>query len=70
MPKFHFPITDGTTLPDPTGIELKDDEAARKHAESIASEVSSLGHKKQRNVVAEREDGTEVHKAPVPKDQA
>jgi hypothetical protein len=67
MPRFHFPIVDGTTLHDPVGTELKDDEAARKHAESIARHVSNIGHKKQRNVLAEREDGSEVHKAPVQK---
>lgn len=68
MPRFHFPIVDGTTLRDPVGIELKNDDEAKRHAESVAHHVSNLGHQKQRNVLAEREDGTEVHKAPVRKD--
>jgi hypothetical protein len=52
----------------PRRPSLKDDEEAKKHAESIARHVSNIGHEKQRNVLAEREDGTEVHKAPVHKD--
>jgi len=29
MPRFYFPIIDGTRLDDPTGIELPDTDAAK-----------------------------------------
>jgi hypothetical protein len=65
MPKFHFPIVDGTRLEDPVGANLAGDKEAAKHAEDIARHVSNLGHKKQRHVLAIDEAGTEVHKADV-----
>ena len=65
MPKFHFPIVDGTRLDDPVGVELPNKARAAEHAETIARHMSNLGHKTQRNVVALDDEGLEVHKAPV-----
>lgn len=65
MPRFHFPIVDGTRLDDPVGIELPNAEGARQHAENIARHLPDLG--KDRNVLAIGEDGEEVHKVPVSK---
>jgi hypothetical protein len=65
MPRYHFPIVDGTRLEDPVGIDLKDDTEAGKHADAIARHVSDIGHKKPRNVIAIDDDGAEVHKSPV-----
>lgn len=37
MPRFYFPIIDGTRLDDPTGIEFPDADAAKEHARRIAT---------------------------------
>ena len=68
MPRFHFPIVDGTRLEDPVGIELTDNHAARQQAERIAKHVSNVGHRTQRKVLAIDETGEEIHKAPVTKE--
>lgn len=62
MPRFHFPIIDGTRLDDPLGIELPDAEEARKHAHRIASNMPT---KNVRHVSVIDENGEEVHKVPV-----
>lgn len=69
MPRFHFPIVNGHRLEDPVGVDLPDDDAARKHAKTIARHVADSGSKKPRNVVAEDERGAQVGKAAVQKDQ-
>jgi hypothetical protein len=65
MPRFHFPIVDGTRLDDPVGVVLSNKTKAAEHAETIARHVSNLGHKKRRNVLALDEEGREVHKVAV-----
>ena len=40
MPRFHFEIVDGYTLPDPSGMELPTDEAAKKVVREIAKQIS------------------------------
>jgi len=65
MPRFHFPIVDGTTLNDPVGIELPTAERAKQHAENIARHLLDLG--KDRNVLAIGEDGDEIHRVAVNK---
>jgi hypothetical protein len=51
MPKYHFPIVDGVTLPDPVGIDLKNGEQAKSHAKSIAKHLAMVDLKHERNVV-------------------
>jgi len=65
MPRFYFPIIDGTKLEDPVGVELPNTDGARQHAENIARHLLHLG--KDRNVLAIGEDGEEVHHVPVKK---
>lgn len=67
MPRYHFPIVDGTKLVDPVGLELLNQEQAKKHAEVIARHVA-LVSPKPRNVVVEDEQGTEIHIEPVKPD--
>jgi hypothetical protein len=67
MPRFHFPIVDGTKLDDPFGIDLPNTEQARRHAENIARHLAGLN--KERIVIAINEDGDEVHKVRVEADK-
>jgi hypothetical protein len=67
MPKYHFPIVDGTKLPDPTGVTLRDDEEAKQHARLIARTVGAAGIKADRSVVAVDDENNEVHREVVPK---
>lgn len=70
MPKYHFPIVDGTKLEDPVGIELPDTAAARQHAERVAEYVESTRPRKPRTVIAVDDSGEELHRAPVkPREQ-
>jgi len=62
MPRFHFPIIDGTRLEDPVGIDLKDADHAKQHAESIARQMPTT---KPRHVVAEDANGKEIHRVPI-----
>ncbi|MGM4896082.1 DUF6894 family protein [Tardiphaga robiniae] len=39
MPRYHFPSVDGTKLVDPVGLELQNDEQAKRQAELIAKHV-------------------------------
>ena len=70
MPKYHFPIVDGTKLPDPTGVSLRNDEEAKDHAQLIARTVGAAGIKADRSVVAIDDEGKEVHRERVPKPPA
>lgn len=62
MPRFYFPIIDGTRLDDPTGVEVPDVEAARRHAQLIATHM--LTHHR-RHVIVVDEDGNELHRVSV-----
>lgn len=62
MPKFYFPIIDGTKLDDPVGIDLPDHEAARKHADLIALHMPRT-HDRHVSVVDEA--GEELHRVAV-----
>jgi hypothetical protein len=64
MPRFHFPIVDGTKLPDPTGLELRDAAEAKAHSETIAKHLSLIG-KHSREVVVVDHHGDEIHRTPV-----
>ena len=67
MPKYHFPIVDGTKLPDPNGVTLRNDEEAKQHARLIARTVGAAGIKADRSVVAVDDENNEVHRVLVPK---
>ncbi|MGM4923213.1 DUF6894 family protein [Tardiphaga sp. 804_B3_N1_9] len=64
MPKYYFPIVDGTKLVDPVGLELQNEEQAKRQAELIAKYVALTGAK-ARHIVVEDGEGTEIHKEPV-----
>jgi hypothetical protein len=68
MPKFHFPIVDGVTLPDPVGIDLENSDQAKSHAKNIARHIALADPKRQRNVVVMDEDGEEVDRVSVRSD--
>jgi hypothetical protein len=68
MPKFHFPIVDGTKLTDPVGLELRDLDQAKTQAELIARHIA-LTHGKPRSVLIEDESGVEIHKQAVRPDK-
>lgn len=61
MPRYHFPIIDGTRLDDSVGIEFPDEDAARKHADTIAAHMPPS----DRRVLVENSDGEEVHSVSV-----
>lgn len=62
MPRFYFPIIDGTRLDDPAGIEFPDADAAKEHAHRIAQQMPT---KNKRHVSVEDQDGNELHKVSV-----
>lgn len=64
MPRFHFPIIDGTRLEDPVGIEFPDADAARAHAEAIAKHMPT---NKERHITVVNDAGDEVHQISVHK---
>lgn len=65
MPKFHFPIVDGVRLEDPAGLELANEDQAKKQAESIARHIALTNRKTDRNVVVESDNGREINRVPV-----
>jgi hypothetical protein len=66
MPKFHFEIVDGYTLPDPSGMDLPTEEAARKVAREIAKQISiDVEDDGLKDVVVKTDNGTEIYKAPI-----
>ena len=70
MPKYHFPIVDGTKLSDPTGVSLRNDKEAKDHARLIARTVGAAGIKADCSVIAIDDEGNEVHRERVPKPPA
>ena len=41
MPRHHFAIVNGITVPDPEGIELPDEARARSYAENVARRLKA-----------------------------
>jgi hypothetical protein len=69
MPRFHFEIVDGYTLPDPSGMELPTEHAAKKLAREIAKQISvDVEDESLKDVVVKTEDGEEIYKAPIKSD--
>jgi len=66
MPKFHFDIVDGYTLPDPSGMDLPTEEAAKTLANDIAKQISiDVEGEGLKDVVVKAEDGKEIYKAAI-----
>lgn len=66
MPRFHFEIVDGYTLPDPSGMELPTDEAAKKVAREIAKQISFDNDDPGfTDVVVKNGNGEEIYKTPI-----
>jgi hypothetical protein len=40
MPRYHFELTNGHRLPDPTGLECNSDQDARSKADLIACQIA------------------------------
>jgi hypothetical protein len=70
MSKFHFEIVvGGHTLPDPAGMELPTEQAAKKLAREIAKQISvDVEDEGLKDVVVKTEDGKEIYKAPIKSD--
>ena len=69
MPKFHFEIVDGHTLHDPSGMELPNDEAAKKVAREVAQHISiDIDDPDLTDVVVKNGDGEEIYRAPIKSD--
>jgi uncharacterized protein DUF6894 len=69
MPRFHFEIVDGYTLPDPSGMELPTEQAAEKLAREIAKQISDdIEDEGFKDVVVKTEGGKEIYKAPIKSD--
>lgn len=69
MPKFHFEIVDGYTLPDPSGLELPTEHAAKKVAHEMAKQISvDIEDASFTDVVVKTEDGKEIYKTPIKSD--
>jgi hypothetical protein len=65
MPRFHFNIVDGVTVPDPVGMDCTQDQA-KQVAESIARQIAiEVGTRHKRKVVVVDEEGSKIHEEPV-----
>jgi len=66
MPKYHFEIADGITLPDPVGTDCRNDEHARREAQAIAVQIArDLGDRELRSVVVVDDEGEELYRVPI-----
>ncbi len=66
MPRFHFEIVDGYTLPDPSGMELPTEQAAQRLAREIAKQISiDVDDESLKDVIVKTDDGKEIYKAPI-----
>ena len=66
MPRFHFEIVDGHTLPDPTGLELPTEQAAKQAAHAIAKQIAiDVEDENLKEVVVKTDDGRKIYKAPI-----
>ncbi len=66
MPRFHFEVVDGYTLPDPSGMELPTEQAAQRLAREIAKQISiDVDDESLKDVIVKTDDGKEIYKAPI-----
>ena len=57
MPRYHFHLVDGYQISDVKGMELANDDAARRHAEDLARSAFGEHH---RAIRVMRDDGHEL----------
>lgn len=66
MPKFHFEIADGYVVPDPSGMELPSEQAAKDVANKMAKQISiDVKSNAFNEVVVKTDDGREIYRAPI-----
>ncbi|MEA2881283.1 MAG: hypothetical protein QOH32_502 [Bradyrhizobium sp.] len=66
MPRYFFDVIDGHRLPDPAGLECRDDEEATAHARTIARQIAvDAPGSSQRHIVVINDDREEVGAVPV-----
>jgi hypothetical protein len=66
MPRYFFDVIDGHRLPDPAGLECRDDEEATAHARTIAHQIATdAPTSSQRHIVVINDDREEVGAVPV-----
>jgi len=62
MPRYHFHLVDGYQLSDVKGVDLPNDEAARRHAEELSR--SAFGDQ-YRAIRVIGENGKEISRIPL-----
>jgi hypothetical protein len=65
MPRYHFELTNGHRLPDPTGLECETEHDAKSKADLIARRIADETGSNGRFVRVVDDDGAEIYKAPV-----
>jgi hypothetical protein len=66
MPRYFFDVIDGHRLPDPAGLECRDDEEATAHARTIARQIAAdAPGSAQRHIMVINDDREEVGAVPV-----
>ena len=69
MPRYFFDVIDGHRLPDPAGLECRDDAEATAHARTIARQIATdAPGSAQRHIVVINDDRQEVGAVPVAAD--
>jgi len=66
MPRYFFDVIDGHRLPDPAGLECRDDAEATAHARTIARQIATdAPGSSLRHIVVINDDRQEVGAVPV-----
>lgn len=66
MPKFHFEIADGFILEDPAGMELADEQDAKRLADEMAKRIAlDVDDQALKHIVVKTDDGDVVHTTPI-----
>ncbi len=66
MPRYFFDVIDGHRLPDPAGLECRDDAEATAYARTIARQIATdAPGSSRRHIVVVNDDRQEVGAVPV-----
>ena len=65
MPRYHFELANGHRIPDPLGLDCKNDEDAIAKAHHIADAIATEVGKTSRCLVVVDEEGNELGKVPI-----
>jgi hypothetical protein len=66
MPRFHFELTNGHRLPDPTGLDCPNEQDAKGAADLIAQQIAhDLDGASSRCVIVVDEDGKQIYQVPI-----